>query len=164
MKQKILASMTACTSLWVGKKKKCVEICSQFKKTFAWTRKKNSFISILERVRADADVSKGEGGGRGKMKWIRGTTKFSSCIGHFKMCTYTYCSSICIFVIWMGWEHGGTGWGLNFLKTKFCQSSQIYLSTEKTEKTIYFLSLETFEWQIDQNNFAKVPNSFLGYM
>ena len=38
------------------------------------------------------------------------------------------------------------GWGLNFLKTKFCQSSQIYLSPEKTEKTVYFLSLETFEW------------------
>ena len=37
-------------------------------------------------------------------------------------------------------------WGLNFLKTKFCQSSQIYLSPEKTEKTVYFLSLETFEW------------------
>ena len=38
-------------------------------------------------------------------------------------------------------------WGLNFLKTKFCQSSQIYLSLEKkTEKTVYFLSLETFEW------------------
>ena len=32
-------------------------------------------------------------------------------------------------------------WGLNFLKTKFCQSSQIYLSPEKTEKTVYFLSL-----------------------
>ena len=30
--------------------------------------KKNTFISIFERVRADADVSKGEGGGRGKMK------------------------------------------------------------------------------------------------
>ena len=37
-------------------------------------------------------------------------------------------------------------WGLNFLRTKFCQSSQIYLSPEKTEKTVYFLSLETFEW------------------
>ena len=35
--------------------------------------------------------------------------------------------------------------GLNFLKTKFCQSSQIYLSPEKTEKTVYFLSLETVE-------------------
>ena len=55
-------------------------------------------------------------------------------------------------------------WGLNFLKTKFCQSSQIYLSLEKTEETVYFLSLETFEWQIDQNNLAKVPNSFFGYM
>ena len=54
-------------------------------------------------------------------------------------------------------------WGLNFLKTKFCQSSQIYLSPEKTEKTVYFLSLETFEWWIEQNNFAKVPNSFFGY-
>ena len=77
------------TLLWVGKKKKCVEICSQFKKKqkHLHERKKNTFISIFERVRADADVSKGEGGGRGKMKWIRGTTKFSSCIGHFKMCT-----------------------------------------------------------------------------
>ena len=37
-------------------------------------------------------------------------------------------------------------WGLNFLKTKFCQSSQIYLSPEKTEKTVYFSSLQTFEW------------------
>ena len=37
-------------------------------------------------------------------------------------------------------------WGLSFLQNKFCQSSQIYLSPEKTEKTVYFLSLETFEW------------------
>ena len=76
--------MTACSSLWVGKKKKCVEICSQFKKLLH-ERKKNSFISILERVRADADVSRGEGGGRGKMKWKRGANKFSSRIGHLKV-------------------------------------------------------------------------------
>ena len=37
-------------------------------------------------------------------------------------------------------------WGLNFLQNEFCQSPQIYLSPEKTEKTVYFLSLETFEW------------------
>ena len=51
-------------------------------------------------------------------------------------------------------------WGLNFLQNEFCQSSQIYLSPEKTEKTVYFLSLETFEWWIEQNNFPKLPNSF----
>ena len=138
------------TLLWVGKKEKCVEICSQFKKTknICMNEKKNTFISIFERVRADADVSKGEGGGRGKMKWIRGTTKFSSCIGHFKMCTYTYCSSICIFVIWMGWEHGGTGWGLNFLKTKFCQSSQIYLSPQKNWENCLLFKLGNF-WEIN---------------
>ena len=43
----------------------CRNMLSVEKKTFART-KKNSFISILERVRADADVSRGEGGGRGK--------------------------------------------------------------------------------------------------
>ena len=32
-------------------------------------------------------------------------------------------------------------WDLNFLKTKFCQSSQIYLSPEKTD---HFSSLELF--------------------
>ena len=48
-------------------------------------KKKSSFISILERVRADADVSRGEGGGRGKMKWKRGSNKFSSRIGHLKI-------------------------------------------------------------------------------
>ena len=35
-------------------------------------------------------------------------------------------------------------WGLNFWKTKFCQSSQIYLSPKKNWEN--FLSLETFEW------------------
>ena len=54
-------------------------------------RKKNSFISILERVRADADVSKGEGGGRGKMKWIRGSNKFSSRIGHWTLIDQCIC-------------------------------------------------------------------------
>ena len=29
-------------------------------------------------------------------------------------------------------------WGLYFLQYEFCQSSQIYLSPEKTEKTVYF--------------------------
>ena len=54
-------------------------------------RKKNSFISILERVRADTDVSRGEGGGRGKMKWIRGSNKFSSRIGHWTLIDQCIC-------------------------------------------------------------------------
>jgi hypothetical protein len=52
----------------------CRDMFYILKKTFARTKKK-SFISILERVRADADVSRGEGGGRGKMKWIMGSNK-----------------------------------------------------------------------------------------
>ena len=46
-------------------------------------------------------------------------------------------------------------WGLNFLKTKFGQSSQIYLSPEKTEKNAYFSSLQTFKWKNDQNNLSE---------
>ena len=35
-------------------------------------------------------------------------------------------------------------WGLNFLQNKFCQSSHIYLSPEKTEETVYFSSLQKY--------------------
>ena len=54
-------------------------------------RKKKSFISILERVRADADVSKGEGGGRGKMKWIRESNTFLSRIRHWTLIDQCIC-------------------------------------------------------------------------